>query len=98
MRITGPTRSRPNGTVGFEAVPDKPTKASHRDDELRLAIRDILQREGKGMTRKEIWDALPDELRRNEKVFRDAVEGDGSGWRKEDRANREGGPLYHLGD
>jgi hypothetical protein len=47
------------------------------------------------MTRKEIWDALPDDLRRNEVRVSGVIEdGVGEEWRKEERSARLGGSLY----
>ena len=50
------------------------------------------------MTRKQLWEALPEGLRVNEVRFREAVEsGVGSLWTKEERARARGGPLYRFG-
>lgn len=63
--------------------------------ELRRAI--LAEAGDDGLTRKQVWDALPDDLRRNETrvnaVIEDGVEAE---WRKEERSARSGGAVYHL--
>ena len=64
---------------------------------LHDAILALLQEAGEaGLTRKQLWDKLPEAVKRNEARFKVEIEsGVGQGWRKEERTNREGGPLYH---
>jgi hypothetical protein len=76
-----------------------PTRQHGRSDALRAAILAALTAAGEqGLTRKQLWEKLPAELRPGERAFREAVEGGvGEFWRKEDRANRDGGPVYRAG-
>jgi hypothetical protein len=54
--------------------------------------------EGLGLTRQEIWESLPDEERKNKPMLNELIEaGVGVWWRKEDRPNRDGGPVYRVG-
>src|SRR5207253_1232641 len=53
---------------------------------------------GAGLTRRAIWERLPDEVRRNEKLFIEALLGGVDVlWRREERPNRAGGSRYRLG-
>ena|GEM_PF-6839581 len=46
---------------------------------------------------KQLWEKLPEAVRKNEVKFRMVIEaGVGTIWRKEERSNSHGGPLYHL--
>ena len=73
--------------------------AANRDEALRQAILGVLDGpEEEGLTRKAIWEQLPDEVRRNEPKFREVMEQwIGVLWRKEERAARGGGSVYRLG-
>ena len=64
---------------------------------LHEAILALLKEAGEaGLTRKQLWDKLPEAVKKNEPRFKVEIEsGVGQSWRKEDRSNREGGPLYH---
>ena len=64
---------------------------------LHEAILKLLKEAGEtGLTRKQLWDQLPEAVKRNEPRFKVEIEsGVGQSWRKEERVNREGGPLYH---
>ena len=68
-------------------------------DPLKEAIRSLLRAAGPaGLTRKQLWERLPEEGRRNEPKFREVVEaGVGEGWQKRERSPRQGGSIYHLG-
>ena len=68
-------------------------------DDLRAAIRHILaSTAATGLTRKDIWDALPDVLRRNDGRFKAAIEaGVGGGWRREGSGGKNN-PFVYLPD
>ncbi len=93
-----------DGRARFAHVPEgdggeRESAGAARADRLRAAIRKLLERDRDGgLTRQRLWDGLPDDLRRNEKAFRDALEdGVGRDWAKQERATRLGGPLYRPG-
>ncbi len=68
-------------------------KADDRRDELRAAVTTILAEKKLPMTRKELWDALPDGLRVNEVLFKELLlEGVGSEWERE--GSQGGGFKY----
>ena len=85
----------------FEHRPDKPggkAAGEARADRLRQAIKDALHDHGRdhGLTRKELWEALPAAVRKNENRFAEVLgEGVGVEWGIEQRAPKKGGPLYH---
>jgi hypothetical protein len=55
-----------------------------RKEELRNAILAVLPHDGDGMTREEIWEALPPEVRKNEVRFKSVIAAEtGKLWRKE---------------
>jgi hypothetical protein len=72
------------------------TAGQVRSEGLKEAILSLLKAAGdSGLTRKQLWERLPDELRRNESKFKVQVEsGVGSMWRRKERSNRDGGPIY----
>jgi hypothetical protein len=87
----------------FEHRPPKPDAAAReereeaRQDELRQALLWVIPtaEEGGGRTRKEIWDALPETLRVNEKRFWDALaDGCGTDWIQEGTGGR-GNPYRY---
>jgi AAA domain len=64
---------------------------------LREAIRDVLPADPPGLTRKQIWEALPEEFHVNEHRFRSVLqEGVGDWWIKKSRSNVLGGPTYWI--
>lgn len=78
-----------------ERVQQREKKADERKAELRAAIRRLLEEKGTPQTRKELWESLPDELRVNERVFRETLdEGEDDGWRKEGSKGAGGGFVY----
>ena len=56
---------------------------------MKDAIKALLPKDGSGLTRKEIWERLPEELRKNEVRFKEILsEGEESEWKKNgDRKN-----------
>ncbi len=86
---TGRFEHRPEGGL---------TAGQVRSEGLKDAIRRLLEQAGPtGLTRKEIWDGLPVELRKNEPKFRSEIAaGVDVVWQKQDRNNKFGGPLYLL--
>jgi hypothetical protein len=70
-----------------------------RKEELRNAILAVLPaNDPDGMTREEIWEALPAEVRKNEVRFKRTLEADcGKLWRKEGKGGR-GGYRYHRNE
>ncbi|MBA4066399.1 MAG: hypothetical protein C0501_22330 [Isosphaera sp.] len=53
---------------------------------------------GPGLTRKQLLDGLPDELRKGENRFRGLLEdGCGTLWAKGEREGRGGGSVYRFG-
>jgi hypothetical protein len=78
-----------------ERVQRREKKSEDREAELRAAIVGILTNGKSPMTRKEIWEALPEELRVNEPRFREVLEGGvGDVWGKEKADGRGGGFVY----
>ncbi len=65
---------------------------------LHDAILALLKEAGEaGLTRKQLWDKLPEAVKRNEARFKVEIEsGVGQGWRKEERAARQGGAVYRV--
>jgi restriction endonuclease S subunit len=78
-----------------ERVQRREKKSEERESELRTAIRAILTKGESPLTRKDIWEALPEELRVNEPRFREVLEGGvGDVWGKEKADGRGGGFVY----
>ncbi len=67
-----------------------------RKDELRQAILAVLPADDPdGMTREEIWEQLPDGVRKNNIRFRSVLEAEcGKLWRKEGAGNKAGAYRY----
>ena len=65
---------------------------------LHEAILALLKEAGEaGLTRKQLWDKLPEAVKKNEPRFKVEVEsGVGQSWRKEERAARQGGAVYRV--
>ncbi|MEO2090865.1 MAG: hypothetical protein ABGY75_15400 [Gemmataceae bacterium] len=67
-----------------------------RREELRAAILGVLPADDPdGLTREEIWAALPEKVRVNEVRFRQLLEAEaGKAWRKEGAGNKAGAYRY----
>jgi hypothetical protein len=80
-----------------ERVERREKKSEERRDELRAAIRKLLGEADGGMTRKELWDGLPEVLRVNEPRFWQVLEeGEEIDWRKEKLPGRGGSYRYGI--
>ena len=79
----------------YHFVGESGNKAELNGLELRHAIAKVLPCSPPGMTRKEIWDALPEECQVNEVRFRSILEAEaGYLWRKEKHGGQGGGFNY----
>ena len=65
---------------------------------LHDAILALLKEAGEaGLTRKQLWDKLPEAVKRNEVKFRQTMEGGVEiDWKKRERGPRQGGASYYL--
>ena len=78
-----------------ERMERREKKADDRRDELRAAVKAIMAEKKLPMTRKELWESLPEGLRVNEVKFRELLEGEvGESWNREGAKGAGGGYQY----
>lgn len=81
----------------MEAVEVNRIEFTTQLDEIRQAILALLPDQAPGLTRKEIWDRLPVEVKTNEVRFRSILEaGVGKRWKKRKLAGLDNTFGYYL--
>ncbi len=94
-----PVELVPGDPPGYAYRPPQPEAEADAPDPLRAAILAVLPTTEPGMTRSEIWAALPVDLRRNEKRFESVLESAVPRlWQKGRKAGQGGGFLYWLAE